>query len=522
MGNTYVFSDRDLCQFLDVGYYVIEADSISAEVHDDLFGCAKALLRERDELSDPLARLNVIADNLHVKIPKLQSILQCPELHAGLESVLGEQYFRFPHSFVHASGEYDQSYHKDSPLPWGTPGGMRSHRPNWAMVFYYPQATTIDMGATEILPGTQYWNVDREGTGRTEGEDRLDAQFNQASMNEMSLIERDKQLAEQVAKLDRTLDPFRLEVPKGAIVLVHFDLFHRGTRRISTEDRFLFKFWYMRTTEPGQFLSRRHVAYSSLDARRQAVLAASAQWLGVDVEGSGSEVADKCRVSQEADLLARNYEAVHLNPDEVVKAFRTGNERSRRTATYALVNEPSLALMLALEGAKSAVVGLRLCSVFLLGETGSMQGQEVAVLLDKIVLDDDMNVRLTAINAMGRLLRRCLANGEVSFPHSVLPTFAQVLANASSRTARSGLTLSAERECIYIALLNIVSEGIAYGLDLTILDEIAQLVSKNIRHETDRYAKGVATEVIVRLAEVGVQCAVNESVELLRNERWAV
>lgn len=46
------------------------------------------------------------------------------------------------------------------------------------MVFFYPQKTSLEMGATEILPGTQYWNVDREDDGITEGKDRFDPNFN--------------------------------------------------------------------------------------------------------------------------------------------------------------------------------------------------------------------------------------------------------------------------------------------------------------------------------------------------------
>ena len=122
--------------------------------------------------------------------------------------------------------------------------------PNWAMVFYYPQEVTLDMGPTEILPGTQYWNVNREGTGRTEGEDRFDRTLSLKAMNGMSEKERLRHFEKQVQEFDRNVTPLRLELPKGSLILVHFDLFHRGTRSVSDEERFMYKFWYVRTTEP--------------------------------------------------------------------------------------------------------------------------------------------------------------------------------------------------------------------------------------------------------------------------------
>ena len=198
-----------------------------------------------------------------------------------MSSVLGSSYFRYGHSFVHLSGAYDQTYHKDSPLPWGTRGGLRSHRPNWAMVFYYPQAVTLDMGPTEILPGTQYWNVNREGTGRTEGEDRFDETVAPEAMNGMSEEERTQLFEKQVKDFDRHVRPLRLELPKGSLLLVHFDLFHRGTRSVSDEARFMYKFWYVRTTEPC-VSNKRSISYQACDPRRQSLVAKNAclAWVG--------------------------------------------------------------------------------------------------------------------------------------------------------------------------------------------------------------------------------------------------
>ena len=133
-------TDLQLCQFLDLGYHIIDSSDIPESTHDRLFEAAIDVHQRRSELSNPLASLEAVADNLHVQIPLLNDVLESDSLDGAMSSVLGPDYFRYGHSFVHQSGAYDQTYHKDSPLPWGTRGGVRSHRPNWAMVFYYPQA----------------------------------------------------------------------------------------------------------------------------------------------------------------------------------------------------------------------------------------------------------------------------------------------------------------------------------------------------------------------------------------------
>lgn len=515
-----LFSTQELCEFLDLGYKVIQPQSVPEKLHDELFDRAASLFREHSELTDPLAKLNTVSDNLHVKVPQLRQILTCQELHSALESVVGRHYFRYPHSFIHLSGTYDQSYHKDSPLPWGTKGGMRSHRPNWAMAFYYPQATTIDMGSTEILPGTQYWNVDREGTGRTEGEDRLDASFDQAAMNRMSIAERDSCLANQVLDLDRRLEPQRLELPKGSIVLVHFDLFHRGTRRVATDPRFMFKFWYVRTTEPRRENVGKRIHYETSDERRQCVVDATAHWLGLGIE-SDSEAAATEGHEQEADCLATAYGMLRSNPAKLEADFCCGVEQLRRTATYALVNDPERALHVAHRFINSQRVGERQCSAFLIGETSLLANADFNLLSDTAVSDEDLDVRLTAINALGRAFRRNVGALEQSVCEDLVCALKRSLERASQRQSRSGLTVSAERESVYIALLNIVSELVESDPSSDLLSEIAELLSERVRTETDRYAKGTAIETLARLAQVGVHTAVQSSMDLLRQERWA-
>ena len=81
--------------------------------------------------------------------------------------MLGEDYLLHPHHFVHEASAHDQSFHQDGNLPWNDRAHYRTHRPNWAMLFYYPQQVTDDNGPTEVLPGTQYWTTNFENPDGT-------------------------------------------------------------------------------------------------------------------------------------------------------------------------------------------------------------------------------------------------------------------------------------------------------------------------------------------------------------------
>jgi hypothetical protein len=59
------------------------------------------------------------------------------------------------------AGSGGQSYHKDGFFPGGG-HGLRYHRPEYVLFFYYPQDTTETMGPTEILPQSQYLSNDNE------------------------------------------------------------------------------------------------------------------------------------------------------------------------------------------------------------------------------------------------------------------------------------------------------------------------------------------------------------------------
>lgn len=116
---------------------------------------------------------------------------------------------------------------------------------------FYPQDTVEELGATEILPCTQYWMNDNAPeekfptSGRTVG---------QALSQIEDLDERAAARAATLAELGwpQETAPTRLVVPAGSIGITHFDVYHRGTHRSAGPDqdkRIMIKLWYFRTRD---------------------------------------------------------------------------------------------------------------------------------------------------------------------------------------------------------------------------------------------------------------------------------
>ena len=521
MSGKFNLTDLQLCQFLDLGYLVLEPSGIETSTHKLLFDAAQALHQRRRELSDPVASLEAISDNLHVSVPKLRDVLESDVLDGALESILGKQYYRYPHSFIHESGPHDQTFHKDSPLPWGSHGGVRSHLPNWAMAFYYPQITTIELGATEILPGTQYWTVDRENDGRSEGEDRLVVDCTPKQLREMAPEERDKHIYKPLPDLDRQVEPLRIEVPEGSLVLVHFDLFHRGTRRVSSDTRFMYKFWYTRTVEPQIQHPARTISYCAEDPRRQLSVKYAAAWLGLDVKSP--EPLSACQGDGlDGDWLSRNLSAIENNLESVIEQLLSGCERQRRTAMYALVYAGKRAIEPALKLLESKHAAERSAGAFLLGEVSSLSHSSTALLLSQLIDDPNDDVRMTLINGLGRMVRRSVYEETQSSIASLVDALERVLEKSMAHQSRSGVTQSPVRQCVYLAFLNMVTTLRPYSTGQEHLRQIAAVINARITYETDRFAKATAIEVATRLAEGGVVAA-NEAIwQVLRTERWSV
>ena len=156
--------DAQMTRFLRDGFVVLSAPELGRGFHAAMFDNACQVHDEARAIGGDSNHLQVMGDNLRARIPCLDELLYSDTVQGALTSVLGPDFVLHPHHFVHEASTDDQSFHQDGNLPWNERAHYRSHVPNWAMLFYYPQAVTLESGPTEVLPGTQYWTTDFERT----------------------------------------------------------------------------------------------------------------------------------------------------------------------------------------------------------------------------------------------------------------------------------------------------------------------------------------------------------------------
>lgn len=96
---------------------------------------------------------------------------------------------------------------------------MRHHAPRWCMALYYPHDVTLEAGPTGIVPFSQYYEMpeQRKGIGEAHSSDDLG--------------ERDAAIDETVKSLDPAFEGMPVCVPGGSVVLMAYDVYHRGSRR---------------------------------------------------------------------------------------------------------------------------------------------------------------------------------------------------------------------------------------------------------------------------------------------------
>ena len=101
----------------------------------------------------------------------VHTLMSSPAVSAALSTILGRDFVCLPgDGALGYRGEgnlLDQQFHKDLTL-----FGVRDHRPESVSVLYYPNAVTLELGPTAVLPGTHILGVDR-GTF-PQSEERLD------------------------------------------------------------------------------------------------------------------------------------------------------------------------------------------------------------------------------------------------------------------------------------------------------------------------------------------------------------
>lgn len=215
-------SDSDLKRFLIDGYLVIPPAELGmdAQWHADLFQYASHVIQSE---GNP-------GNNILPRIPQLNHLFSDARVVSVLGRLLGKDYQMQPHRFPHQTlkGQKDQLWHKDSFFGYSRP--LRHNQVRNVMLMYYPQKTTLDMGPTALRRGTQYCSIDPK---KFKPQNSSEEQF----INEWA----DKKWREDTDRY--------LECEAGSILLIHYDLVHRGTRN-DAHERQMYKFQFRRIVEP--------------------------------------------------------------------------------------------------------------------------------------------------------------------------------------------------------------------------------------------------------------------------------
>ena len=195
-----LLDDEAVRRFVIEGVMVIPS-GLPAHFHARM---VKALDETNRATTNPRSRILDAVPDLHI-------VNQAPPVRGALVSLLGKNARMHPYTVSHCNppGTPGELWHQDSAFD-------RPSEPWRLTLFYYPTAVTNDMGPTVVVPGTQYRrvsNIDLHRYGRITSEQRL-------------------------------------TVNAGDVVLMHYDLWHRGTSNTSQQTRYMVKMVFERVEAP--------------------------------------------------------------------------------------------------------------------------------------------------------------------------------------------------------------------------------------------------------------------------------
>ena len=194
-----LFNDEQMRDFIANGYVTVKTE-LPRSVHETIY-------RKTQEFSEKEGNLG---NNILPRVPELQAVFDDPAVRGAFTSILGKNFVMHSHRHPHRNGPHSggQGFHKDS--YWGHEK-VRHHLPRWAMAFYYPQDTPVEIGPSAILSGTQYYS--HRITETNDGEVAL---YGEA----------------------------------GTVSIIHFDLWHRAMANQTDKTRYMMKFQFIRLDEP--------------------------------------------------------------------------------------------------------------------------------------------------------------------------------------------------------------------------------------------------------------------------------
>jgi hypothetical protein len=166
-------------------------------------------------------------------VPELGEVLASPTLRGAVASLLGPGFVQHPHRSMHVRTATSQEFHRDGSHP-----PMRHHTPRYLIGFFYPGSVTQSEGPSALLPGSQYLHLD--GLHQ-----RLHPSGDRSGALTLAAVE------ESVGQLDGALREYRCLCPPGTLLLMHYDIFHRGCAQgADAQWRGMFKLNFFRASAP--------------------------------------------------------------------------------------------------------------------------------------------------------------------------------------------------------------------------------------------------------------------------------
>lgn len=373
-----LLDDTGMRGFIASGYTVVQT-SLPAAFHARVYECLQQVF---DTEGNP-------GNNLLPRLPALQKVFDDSAVHGALLSILGPGYYLHPHRHCHFNppGSQGQRLHKDS---WT----RRHHRTRWAMAFYYPQDTPVELGPTGVVPGSQYLNA---------------------------------------APTSDLYPEIPLTGPAGTVVLVHYDLWHRATPNASDQRRYMAKFLFARMEEPGAPSWNAATATWPEDKDpRQPMWQSLWDWYSgrrrrPRVNGKDAALLTTLRTEHESAGLQAAYALGTGAVPALVEMLGDESEAARRNAGYALTAIGAPAVPALVEAAADARATMRASAADVLGDLGRDARSAVPVLI-RALEDHSELVRRNAAQALGLV---------DTAAHSAAPALTGVLHDADEWVRRN-------------------------------------------------------------------------------------
>ena len=393
-----LFTDEQMKQFIERGYVVIKPD-IPRSLHESIY----------ENVDNVVTVDGNPGNNLLARVPEIQEVINHPSVIGALRSVLGPDYMMHPHRHPHVNlpGSIDGDWHQDTYWGFVKP---RSHRCWWAMVFYYPQNTSLDNGPTAVIPGSQYKDS-------------------------------------MIKELKTKGNPIMGEA--GTIAILHYDLWHKSMANSSQFNRYMLKFQFMRKKRPSNpsWNSKDIKCYGPMKTRvlneNELVCKHVWQWASGGVQGENISnplnnninlcletikngvLDDKIQsinyvaalgdlgfrsIPTLIDLMNKKYSPANLSAayalsamgkaaiEPLISLLWTKNESARRLGSLGLIGIGPAATRDVMKLLESKVPDIRALGCWILGE---INAGDSSGLLSLLADDQSVEVRRNAVEALG-------------------------------------------------------------------------------------------------------------------------